>query len=135
MTLAAPEAPKAAPGASRVMRARARLADALEGSGVRTALGGRFAAPCVLIEPGEPWVSRERASSSLEVHWKLTAIAGRTDTGAAYDALGALIDEVDRALLSLRGVSLPSWGAPHNVDLGNVSHAASTGVVLMYSEV
>ena len=119
---------------SRLLDARARLADALTGSGVSVAFGGRFAAPCVLIEPGEPWISRERASRPLESRWKCTAIAGRSDTLAAYDELGAMIDEIDRALLSIRGVSLPSWGAPHDVTLGNVSHPASTAFVLIFTE-
>lgn len=120
---------------SRAISARTRLSDALTGSGVRVTFGGRFAAPCVLIEPAEPWIARERASSNVQVRWNVTAIAGRSDTAGAYDVLGELIDTIDRAILSIRGVSLPSWGAPHNVDLGNVSHAASTATVLMFSEV
>jgi hypothetical protein len=124
-----------APPRSRLAATRDRLADALDGSGIRTALGGRFSAPCVLIEPAEPWIDRDTPSSRLQVRWKLTAIAGRTDTAAAYDALADLIDAVDVALLSLRGVSLPTWGAPHDLTLGNVAHPASVAVVLMYSEV
>jgi len=119
---------------SRLADARERLATALDGSGVRTAVGGRFAAPCVLIEPAEPWIDRATPSRVLLVRWQLTAIARRTDTAAAYDELAQLIDATDLALLSLRGVSLPSWGAPHDVTLGNVAHPASVGVVLMQSE-
>jgi hypothetical protein len=119
---------------SRLGATREALAAALEGSGVRTATGGRFAAPCILIEPGEPWIDRESPSNRLRVRWRLTAIAGRSDTAAAYDGLADLIDLVDTALLSLRGVSLPSWGAPHDQQLGNVAHPVSVGTVLMHSE-
>jgi hypothetical protein len=119
---------------SRLLNARARLADALTGSGVSVTFGGRFAAPAVLVEPGEPWVSRERSSRPLESRWKVTAIAGRSDTAGAYDELGDMIDAIDHALLSIRGVSLPSWGAPHDVTLGNVAHPASTASVLIYTE-
>lgn len=119
---------------SRAIDARNRLAEALSAAGVRTAYGGRFAAPCVLIEPAEPWILRETVGRSLRISWRLTAIAGRSDTGAAYEELGEFVDSVDRALLTIRGVSLPSWGAPHNVDLGNVQHAASSAAVLMHTE-
>lgn len=120
---------------SRLSDARQRLADALDGSGIRTTFGGRFAAPVVLIEPAEPWVERATASARIVTRWKLTAIAAATDTAAAYDGLADLIDGADVALLSLRGVSLPSWGAPHDLSLGNVAHPAATGTVLMHSEV
>jgi len=119
---------------SRLADARTRLADALDGSGVRTAIGGRFSAPCVLIEPADPWIDRTSPSRVLLVRWQLTAISGSSDTGGAYDELAQLIDSIDAALLSLRGVSLPSWGAPHDVTLGNVAHPASIGIVLMQSE-
>ena len=119
---------------SRLLDARARLADALTGSGVAVAFGGRFAAPCVLIEPADPWVSRERASRPMESRWRVTAIAGSSDTLGAYDELGDMVDAIDRALLSIRGVSLPSWGAPHNVKLGNVEHPTSAATVLIYTD-
>jgi len=119
---------------SRLSDARERLADALEGSGLRTATGGRFAAPAVLIEPAEPWIERTRASRALESRWKLSAIALAGDSGAAYDELAELVDKIDAALLSLRGVSLPTWGAPHDVTLGNVAHPASVGIVAIYTE-
>ena len=120
---------------SRLAASREQLTDALEGSGIRTATGGRFAAPCVLVEPGEPWIDRETPSRRVLVRWKLTAIAAATDTGAAYDQLAELVDTIDAALLSLRGVSLPSWGAPRDINLGNVAHPASVAFVLIHSEV
>jgi hypothetical protein len=124
-----------APPVSRLTATRERLVDALEGSGIRTAVGGRFAAPAILVEPAEPWIDRDTPSTRLQARWKLTAIAGRSDTAAAYDQLALLIDQVDTALLSLRGVSLPTWGAPHDLTLGNVAHPASVATVLMHSEV
>jgi len=120
---------------SRLGASREQLAGALEGSGIRTAIGGRFAAPAVLIEPAEPWIDRDSPSSRLQVRWKVTAIASGSDTGAAYDQLAELVDAIDVALLSLRGVSLPSWGAPRDITLANVAHPASVAIVLMYSEV
>lgn len=119
---------------SRLSDTRDRLADALAGSGIQTATGGRFAAPAVLIEPAEPWIERTRLASRLEARWRLSAIARAGDSGAAYDELATLIDQVDAALLSLRGVSLPSWGAPHDVTLGNVAHPTSVAIVILYSE-
>jgi hypothetical protein len=128
MTIEAPPTP-------RLIAARERIADALVGSGLRVAYGGRFAAPCVLLEPAEPWIERATASRNLRTRWRVTAIAGRTDTEAAYDELAAMIDATDAALLSLRGASLPSWGAPHDVTLGNVAHPAAVGTIELHSEV
>jgi hypothetical protein len=118
---------------SRLAASRDQLTDALEGSGIRTATGGRYAAPCVLVEPGEPWIDRDSPSPRVLVRWKLTAIAARTDTAAAYDELAELVDKIDAALLSLRGVSLPSWSAPRDITLGNVSHPASVAFVLIHT--
>jgi hypothetical protein len=113
---------------------RNRLATALAAAGLRTATGGRFAAPVVLLEPAEPWIDRDTVSHRVLVRWQLSAIARAGDSGAAYDELAALIDSVDVALLTLAGVSLPTWGAPHDVTLGNVAHPTSTGIVELYSE-
>ena len=119
---------------SRLTDTRNRLATALAAAGLRTATGGRFAAPVVLLEPAEPWIDRDTTSHRVQVRWQLSAIARAGDSGAAYDELAALIDAIDAALLTLDGVSLPTWGAPHDVTLGNVAHPTSTGTVLMYSE-
>jgi hypothetical protein len=119
---------------SRAIDARKRIADALEAADVRVAIGGQFAAPAVLLEPGDPWIARERMGRKLEVHYKLTAIAARSDTGAAYDELGQLADDIDRALRTLPGVQLPTWGAPHDLTLGNVARPACTADVAIYSE-
>ena len=119
---------------SRLTDARSQLAAALTAAGIRSTFSGRLAAPCVLIEPAEPWLSREALGRGLESRWRCTAIAGRTDTQSAYDELAAMIDAIDGALLTLRGVSLPTWGAPHDVTLGNVAHPATTATVLMRSE-
>lgn len=120
---------------SRLIDARTRIADALDGSGVRVAFGGRFAAPCALLEPAEPWVDRATPSRNLRTRWRITAIAGRSDTAGAYDELADMVDGIDAALLSLRGASLPTWGAPHDVTLGNVAHPASVGTIELHSEV
>ena len=120
---------------SRLTDERARLAAALGAAGVRTTYGGRLSAPCVLVEPAEPWISREAlARGAIESRWRCTAIAARSDTQAAYDELAAMIDTIDGALLTLRGVSLPTWGAPHDVTLGNTAHPATIATVLMRSE-
>jgi hypothetical protein len=120
---------------SRLIDARERIADALVGSGVRVAYGGRYAAPCVLLEPAEPWIDRATPSRNLRTRWRATAIGGRSDTEGAYDELGEMVDLIDAALLSLRGASLPSWGAPHDVTLGNVAHPSAVGVIELHSEV
>lgn len=119
---------------SRLSDARDVLADALTGSGIRIAYGGRFAAPCLLLEPADPWIDRATVSPRVITRWKVTAIANAADTEAAYDGLGDLIDATDKALLSLRGVSLPPWGAPHDLTLGNVAHPAAVGIVLIHSK-
>lgn len=113
---------------SSLGEARARLLSALETSGVRTATGGQLSAPCVLVEPGDPWSEPVRLPGRIS-RWRLTAIGGRADTEGAYLSLGDLIDGCDVALRKLDGAQLPTWTRPLDYGIGGVPYAASVATV------
>jgi hypothetical protein len=115
---------------SRLIEARGRLISALETNGVRTAKGGQLAAPCVLIEPGDPWTEPHRMPGR-NTRWRLTAIGGKADADASYVALGDLIDGCDIALRTLDGVQLPTWTRPLDYALGGVAYAATVSTIQM----
>jgi hypothetical protein len=117
---------------SSILVSRAALLDALAGAGVRTATGGRLTAPCVLVEPGDPWSSPARMPGRNGA-WRLTALAGKADTEAAYAALGDLIDAVDAALRSLAGAQLPTWSRPLDLEYGGTVYAATSATVAFAS--
>jgi len=115
--------------ASRTADARARILVALELGNVRSATTGKFAAPCVLVEPGDPWSVPDSLHGRRLTRWKLTAIAGRTDSEAAIETLCELVDATDAALLQVDGVQLPSWAQPFDALLAGVPYAASVATV------
>jgi hypothetical protein len=117
---------------SAIMATRARILEALEAGGVRSATGGKYAAPCVLVEPGDPW-SEPRRLPGRVTRWRLTAIAGRVDTEGAYEQLGEFVELVDVALLTVAGVQLPAWAMPHDYRLGDVTYAATIATVQLAS--
>ena len=114
---------------STIRASRDRITGSLTAGGVRVATGGKFAAPCVLVEPGDPWTEPARMPGRL-VRWKLTAVGGRADTEAAIEVLGELVDDVDAALRAgSRSISLPSWAMPVDLTLGGVAYAASVAAI------
>jgi len=125
----------APPGSSRLMRTRQAIAGALEAGGIRVAYGGKLAAPCVLVEAGDPWAAVESLHGRRVARWKLTAVAGRADSEGALDALAELVDTADAALLGLPGVQLPTWAKPFDAQLGAVPYAATVATIQLMTEV
>ena len=113
------------------MESREAIAEALEAGDIAVAIGGQLTAPCVLLEPGDPWADAHYLAGRGRRlgRWQLTAIAGRADTGAAYEELASLIDRIDTALLAVKGLELPIWARPSDRTLGNVPYAATTATV------
>jgi hypothetical protein len=118
---------------SRVLAARELILAALDAGGISSATTGRFAAPCVHVEPGDPWSEpaalKGGASGRRLTRWRLTAIAGRADSDAAFVTLGELVDAVDDALVRLSGAQLPVWGKPTDYLLDGVAYASAIATV------
>jgi len=115
------------------MVARQLIVDALDAAQLRPATTGQLAAPCVIVEPGDPWSAPERLPRRL-TRWRLTAVAGRADTEGAIATLADLIDAVDAALLTVPGLQLPSWAKPFDASLDGIPYAASAATVQLYAE-
>src|SRR5580765_3061943 len=118
---------------SGLLDARARILAGLEAGGVASSTTGQFSAPCVLVEPGDPWSVPDRLPRRLS-RWKLTAVAGRTDSEGAIETLAELVDQVDAALLAVDGLQLPTWARPFDSMLGAVPYAATTATVQLLQE-
>jgi len=113
---------------SRLSDSRAAIVDALEAGGVAAATTGQLSAPCVLLEAGDPWSTPQRMPGRVG-RWRLTAIAGRTDSDASLEELAELVDAIDVALGPLAGVELPTWARPVDYKLGGVTYAATVATV------
>lgn len=109
---------------STLLVSRGEIISALEAGGVRVAVTGRLTAPCVLIEPGDPWSEWGRMPGR-NGRWRLSAIAGKADSEAALAALADLIDAIDLALKALYGIQLPQWSRPLDLELGGTIYAAT----------
>jgi hypothetical protein len=96
---------------SRLASRRAELLEALRAGNVNVATSGRYAAPAVILEPADPWSEPARMPGRSS-RWRLTAVAGTADSDAAFLELAELVDRVDRALRTVDGVGLPTWGRP-----------------------
>lgn len=99
---------------SRLVDDRTVILEALEAGGITVSpVGGQVAAPCVLVEPGDPWCEPRYASRirGRVSRWRLQAVAGAADTLAGYDELAELVDQIDAAL-RIDGVSSPTWAGP-----------------------
>jgi hypothetical protein len=116
---------------SSLLASRTRILEALDAGGIRLATTGRLAAPCVLIEPGDPWAAWERMPGRV-YRWRLTAIGGRADSEGSLLELAELVDKIDAALLGgamTRSTQLPSWAMPSDVSLGGVAYAATIATI------
>lgn len=114
---------------SQLLEARARLQSALETAGVRTATTGRLSAPCVLIEPGDPWTEPVGLPRRLS-RWRLTALGGKADSEGSFAALADLIDGCDIGLRTIDGVSLPTWQRPADYGMPDgLTYAGSIATV------
>jgi hypothetical protein len=113
----------------RLLRSRAAILSALEAGGVAAATTGRFSAPCVLVEAGDPWAGPGSLGRRRVGRWRLYAIAGRADSDGVIELLAQLVDDVDVALLKLRGIQLPTWSRPINATVGGVAYAATESTI------
>lgn len=117
------------------MATRSAIAGALEAGGVRVAFTGKLAAPCVLLEAGDPWAAVDLSMGRKRTaRWHLTLVAGRIDSEAALEGLAKLIDETDAALLTLPGVQLPTWSKPADAVLGTAPYATTEATIQMLTE-
>jgi hypothetical protein len=115
---------------SRLAASRQLLLDALDAADLRPATTGSWSAPCVLLEPGEPWAAVDLSLGRRRTgRWRVTIVAGRADSAGAFDQLAELVDRTDTALLTVPGVELPTWARPFDVTLGGVLYAASSSTI------
>jgi len=110
------------------MTDRETLLAAFDAADVRTATTGKLSAPCVHVEPGDPWSVPVRLPGRVS-RWRLTAIAGRADSEGAFATLGDLIDAVDIALRAVPGCELPTWAKPSDYSIDGVPYAATVSTV------
>ena len=116
---------------SRLGDERSTILAALEAGGIRTATGGKLAAPCILLEPGDPWTEPRRAAPTRGrvSRWRLSAIPAAVDTVAAIDELAGMIDEADAALRTISGLELPSWARPIEQEIAGIRRAVSIATI------
>ena len=117
---------------SELLDSRARILEALDAGGIRTATTGKFAAPCVLIEPGDPWSEPVRMPGRV-ARWRLTAVGGRADSDGALEILGGIVDGANAALRTIDGCQAPTWARPFDLVLGGVSYGASVATIQIAS--
>lgn len=116
---------------SSLVASRARILAALAAGDIAVATGGRFSAPCVIVEPGDPWASWERMPGRV-YRWRLTAVGGRADSEGSLEELAELVDRIDAALLdpaASRSTQLPAWARPVDTMLDGVSYAATVATI------
>jgi hypothetical protein len=120
---------------SRLLSSRASILAVLETGGLNPATTGKFSAPCVLVEAGDPWASVDLSMGRRRTgRWRLTLIAGRADSEGVIESLADLVDKTDRALLTLPGVQLPTWERPFNATEGGVTYAATAATIQALTE-
>lgn len=117
--------------------ARQALLDGLEAAGIRVYYGwGPFSTPCARIFPGEPWVNLGGAlGGKRRQRYEIWAVMGRTDAGASFDEMEALVQQIDAALESLNTFGHAEWHRPVRVDMSGTNYLASRGVVETQMEV
>jgi hypothetical protein len=116
------------------MSTRALILAAIEAAGVRAHTTGQFAAPCVIVEAGDPWAAVDLSLGKRRTtRWRLTIVAGRADSEAALDTLAGMVDTVDDALLTIPGAQLPTWAQPFDASLGAVPYAATAVTIQLLS--
>lgn len=118
---------------SRLSSSKSAIVAALSGT-LTVATTGKFSAPCVLIEPGDPWASADNLGKRRIARWRLTLVAGRADTDGIHDTLATMIDTVDTALLTIPGLQLPNWGRPFDGQLDGVTYAVTLATIQHITE-
>jgi hypothetical protein len=111
---------------SRLGDRQAEILAAIRAGSLRVATSGRFSAPGVILEPGDPWTEPARMPGRT-ARYQLTAVAGTPDSDAALGQLAEIIDAVDAALRKVDGVGLPTWSKPADRIVGEIAHAVSVG--------
>lgn len=120
---------------SRLLSSRNALVAALHEGGCNPAVSGKFSAPCVIIEAGDPWAGVDLSLGRRRTgRWRLMAVAGRADSEGSIEALAELVDKVDTALLTVPGVQLPTWERPFNATLGQIAYAATAATIQVLTE-
>ena len=115
---------------SRLLDSRDTITAALVAGGLTVATTGKFAAPCVLVEPGDPWAGTDLSLGKRRTgRWRLTLVAGRADGGGNVERLAALVDQADAALLTVPGLELPTWARPFDATLDGAKYAATNATV------
>jgi hypothetical protein len=115
---------------SRLLASRSTIVAALHTGGVNVGVSGKWSAPVVLVEPGDPWAGVELSLGRRRTgRWRLTAVAGRADTEGAIEKLAELVDATDTALLTVAGVELPTWARPFDMQLDGAAYAATSATV------
>jgi len=111
--------------------ARAALLAALEAADIPTYYGwGAFSAPCARVTAGEPWVALPgMQGGKRRQRYEIWAVAGRTDAGATFDEVEALVQKIDNALETVNEFGRAEWHKPVRVDMGGANYTASRGVV------
>lgn len=107
---------------------RSAILAGLEAAGVRTAITAKLSAPCVHVEPGDPWSPWVRMPGRVYA-WRLTAIAGRADSAGALETLGQLVDAVDAGLRTVPGCQMPSWSKPADYVIDGVPYAGTVATI------
>lgn len=115
---------------NRLIASRQLILDALEAAKITHSVTAKWSAPCVLVEPGEPWASVDLSLGAKRTgRWRLTLVAGRADTAGIMDSLANLVDVVDKALLTIPGVQLPTWQRPFDIVLSGNSYAGTSATI------
>lgn len=112
--------------------ARKALLAALEAAGIRAYYGwGPFTSPCARIMPSEPWVARSGLAGGARTQsWEVWAVAGKSDAGATYDELEALVISINSAIDGLPGWSHVEWHRPASTDMGGGNRfLAARGII------
>jgi hypothetical protein len=120
---------------SRLLSSRDAILTALRAGGLTVATSGKFNAPCVLVEAGDPWATVELSLGRRRVgRWRLTLVAGRADTDGILEKLAELVDTTDRALLKVPGAQLPTWAQPFHASLAQITYAATSSTIQAMTE-
>jgi len=115
---------------SRLSASRDTILGALNAAQIPNSTTHQWSAPCVLVEPGEPWAAVDLSLGTKRTgRWRLTLVAGRADTAGIFDTLAEMIDSVDAALLTVPGLQLPTWQRPFDVILSGAQYASTSATI------
>jgi hypothetical protein len=117
---------------SELLASRTRILEALAAGGIRTATTGKLAAPCVIVEPGDPWSEPVRMPGRV-ARWRLTAVGGRSDSEGTLALLADLVDGANAALRTLDGCQAPTWARPFDLVLDGVTYGSSVATIQISS--